>query len=257
MLPSDTSFNGVPAIFKQAVDDLIRAGAVPMKILNTLRAKYQNNLPVFALLPQNAKTITNRKRVLTLRINGPDKMASVADLHEYTSNNILPESVDEAKKMAPAALVILKGGVYQLSQAHGFSFSCRALLENFLSARAAWGVSIPLETDGTYKLLYNGWVLLTLGTHSVYYDKNRRKTAHQFRPLSFMFCTSESQEAYEFLFRSTADTIRFMFAVELVPSNTQSDRADAIRNAFQTVWPGSTWTTCWPHISCKVTSCLP
>ena len=36
-------------------------------------------------------------------------------------------------------------------------------------------------TDGQYKLERNGWVLISLGTHTVRYDNDNKKLAQTFR----------------------------------------------------------------------------
>jgi hypothetical protein len=250
--PSCKLVKGVPSRFRISVDDLLQGGLQPKKVMNILRSKHQTNMPVFLEEKANARIIANRRRVLTRHACGPIKMVTIADLNEFTAGHQLPSTVEEVNNLGKKTLVVLKGGVFELSQSHGFSFSCVSLLENFLSAREAWGERIPLETDGTFKILYNAWPLITLGTHSIYYDNHHGKISHQFRPISYMICKEESQESYEFLFRTTVETIRFMFGYELIPSNCQADRADGIRNAFAAVWPEASWTTCWPHIAQKV-----
>ena len=65
--------------------------------------------------------------------------------------------------------------MFEIEDSFGVVFSTTALLQNVPRAVQAWGLSIPGEADGTYKLLYNDYTVLVFGTHSIY---QREKVWH-------------------------------------------------------------------------------
>ena len=77
----------------------------------------------------------------------------------------------------------------------GFTFTSKRMLKNVMTAMntaAAFNRRIPLQIDGTYKLLNNQWVLLILSTTLVT-QKPGGKFANSCRPLMMMLCKSESE----------------------------------------------------------------
>lgn len=56
---------------------------------------------------------------------------------------------------------------------------------------------LALDADGTYKVHEGGWVLGVLGTHSAYYNRNKKSCSHSFRPFAYSFMRSESSYSYE------------------------------------------------------------
>eukprot|EP00873_Tetraselmis_striata_P024843 jgi/Tetstr1/445107/TSEL_032905.t1 len=72
--------------------------------------------------------------------------------------------------------------------------------------------NLPLcrVTDGTHKIHYGKWVLLTLGTHPVEYDMEKCNLVHSFRPISFRFAQEEDGAAMTIMFKTMMDTHKNM-----------------------------------------------
>eukprot|EP00873_Tetraselmis_striata_P027766 jgi/Tetstr1/448030/TSEL_035331.t1 len=83
----------------------------------------------------------------------------------------------------------------------------------FRTLRLAETGSLPLRlvTDGTHKIPYGKWVLLTLGTHSIEYDMEKYDLVHSFRPISFCFAQEEDGAAMTLMFLTTMDTHKMLY----------------------------------------------
>eukprot|EP00873_Tetraselmis_striata_P018911 jgi/Tetstr1/439175/TSEL_002995.t1 len=83
----------------------------------------------------------------------------------------------------------------------------------FRTLRLAETGSLPLclVTDGTHKIHYGKWVMLTLGTHSIEYDMEKYDLVHSFRAISFCFAQEEDGAAMTLLFQTTMDTHKMLY----------------------------------------------
>ena len=242
---------GVHPRFSKEVDTLIGLNLRPQAIYNHLNMVYKRDIDALKSLPSK-HVIAIRKRTITMKGNGPNKIESVADMKEWTEAHSLPALREDALKVAQDTIVVLPGGCYHNDEAEGFCISCPGLLMNAIRASVAWGPAIPLVCDGTYKLTYNGWVLLALGTTHHHYDVKHAAISHQFRPISFMFGKSEAAPNISLLLTSTRSAIQVLHGVTLKCLHVQTDRSLAQINGFRSVFPDAPWTPCWPHISMKV-----
>ncbi|KAK3258912.1 hypothetical protein CYMTET_32063 [Cymbomonas tetramitiformis] len=203
------------------IDTLLASGLAPKRIRNNLRLKYKKKPKFLDLIP-SVHQIQNRKRKHTRERLGAIKFETAADLSEFTNAHLLPPSKEDALALDKDELIVLPDGVFSLEDGMGFVFSSVGSLENVVRAKAAWGSSMPSETDGTYKIVYNRWPCLVYGTHTLKYNKERNCIQHSFVPFAFM----------------------------MAKSNGNSDRATEIRKAYEDVY-ACNWTTCWPHIARK------
>ena len=221
-----TTFDGrgIHPIFIEYIDEQLNSGTTPKRTYNLLLTKYEDQ--EHRRLFPSVQQIRTRAMTLSRKNDSKHRMEKVSDLNEWTQAHILPSILEDAKNVPAAQLVILHGGVFQLESSNGFCFSAPSVLYNAVRARVAWGDTIPLVTDGTYKLMYNGWVLIAFGTHTVYYNIQTCKIQHKFVPISFMFCETECTEAYARLFSATKITVEFLFDYPLQASNCQSDREE-------------------------------
>lgn len=87
-----------------------------------------------------------------------------------------------------------------------------------------------IHIDATYKLIWNGFPVLVLGTS----DKNR-----QFHLLAIGVSTNETQADYEFMLSSLKAGIEKHLNQNYAPSVLVSDAAAAIANAFNSIFPES------------------
>eukprot|EP00873_Tetraselmis_striata_P034853 jgi/Tetstr1/455117/TSEL_041969.t1 len=128
------------------------------------------------------------KKSLTRAEKGPRAYESIADLRYWARRNEMPplNSGDSDAPLEDDKLVVL-----QLNEeAKGVVFTTICLFST-LSLAETGSLPICLVTDGTHKIHYGKWLLLTLGTHSIEYDMEKYDLVHKFRPISFCFAQEE------------------------------------------------------------------
>lgn len=91
----------------------------------------------------------------------------VKDMHHDFIRELPLDKLLILSKFTSAVKKDLKDGT-QEAQSSGWVFSCRRLVENFLSVlRCTQGRHLYVSCDGTYKLLANGWVLLNMISETI------------------------------------------------------------------------------------------
>jgi hypothetical protein len=129
----------------------------------------------------------------------------------------------------------------------GFVCTSRKLFRNIPAALRAQSESGVLGvTDGTYKIHFGGWTLLSFGTATLFFKA--RKFQHSFVPWAFMFVRSESTASYTAMFSSVVLRCEQFFEMPLVISFGSLDRATPIAKAFRQQWPEIKLLSCWPHL---------
>lgn len=97
-----------------------------------------------------------------------------------------------------------------------------------------------LCADATYKLLWQGFPVLVVGTT----DLNR-----MFHLIGIAVCRSEKEEDFEFLFESVQKSAQKLLGCDVAPSALVCDAAAAIPNAFKKVFgDDNTVVMCWAHM---------
>eukprot|EP00873_Tetraselmis_striata_P033254 jgi/Tetstr1/453518/TSEL_040486.t1 len=148
------------------------------------------------------------KKSLTRAEKGPRAYESIADLRDWARRNEMPplNSGDSNAPLEDDKLVVLQFS----EEAKGVVFTTMGL---FRTLRLAETGSLPLclVTDGTHKIHYGKWVLLTLGTHSIEYDMEKYDLVHSFRPISFCFAQEEDGAPMTLLFQTTMDTHKMLY----------------------------------------------
>eukprot|EP00873_Tetraselmis_striata_P044141 jgi/Tetstr1/464405/TSEL_009198.t1 len=148
------------------------------------------------------------KKSLTRAEKGPRAYESIADLRDWARRNEMPplHSADSDAALEDDKLVVLQF----CDEAKGVVFTTMGL---FRTLRLAETGNLPLclVTDGTHKIHYGKWVLLTLGTHSIEYDMEKYNLVHSFRPISFCFAQEEDGAAMTLLFKATMGTHKKLY----------------------------------------------
>ncbi|MGH7973893.1 MAG: hypothetical protein ACREBR_00105, partial [bacterium] len=127
---------------------------------------------------------------------------------------------------------------------------------NFLKGLHESGKPFPIAVDGTYRLLENGWTVVSMSTHSVVY--NEGKYTHQCLPICFMVTHTECHASYEYFFDVAFNLPNTHFGQgidhrdTLLISHINQDRASYIRSAAR-VALGTAFIglTCNVHIKRK------
>ena len=103
--------------------------------------------------------------------------------------------------------------------------------------------------DGTYKYHYDGWIILSLGTHQLKWDAQHNTLSNSFVPLIYMFCKEhESNAVCTLLCDAGNKTAEQYYGAKLEPGGCIADHSDGLRNAFEATWPEAGFAQCWPHI---------
>ncbi|CAF3879166.1 unnamed protein product [Rotaria sordida] len=107
-------------------------------------------------------------------------------------------------------------------------------------------ISSHLHDDATYKLVWQGFPVLIVGTT----DFNKA-----FHPFGLAVCSNEKSKDFEFIFNSIQVGMQKINKDLLKPTALISDAADAIKNGFTNIF-GSSYNQimCWAHMKRKVDS---
>ena len=105
-------------------------------------------------------------------------------------------------------------------------------------------VATHINADATYKLVWQGFPVLVIGTT----DLNK-----SFHPFGLAVCSNEQTKDFEFIFNAVQIGIRKINKNLLKPKALVSDAADAIKNGFKNVFGNSfDHVMCWAHAKRKI-----
>jgi hypothetical protein len=100
--------------------------------------------------------------------------------------------------------------------------------------------SYKIHADATYKLLWQGFPVLIVGTTDM--DKH-------FHPFGLSVCTNEKKEDFKFLFRALVATSKKLFEKKFEPNVLICDAAKSIQNAFIEIFgTDKLIIMCWAHM---------
>ena len=111
-----------------------------------------------------------------------------------------------------------------------FSRRCVSAMIDLTKDGCVWA----LHGDGTYKINFEGWVLMTFGTHAPVWDERRKCYRHSFRPLLYMLTRSQ-ESAASIRFGMVALQVMSLtyLAARLKPDVLVSDFGQGLRNRMQ------------------------
>lgn len=104
--------------------------------------------------------------------------------------------------------------------------------------------SSHINADATYKLIWQGYPVLVIGTT----DLNKA-----FHPFGLAICSNEKTEDFRFIFKSIQIGMQRLNKDLFKPTALVADAADAIKNAFRKVFNHQyNQIMCWSHMKTKV-----
>lgn len=127
--------------------------------------------------------------------------------------------------------------VYNLDDTDGFKFF---ITSKALIAKARGAIS--LSADATYKLLWQGFPVLLVGTT----DLNRK-----FHIIGVAVCQYEREADFRFMFQSVKHCAKLLLQEIVAPTTIVCDAANAISNAFEAEFGEDAEVTiimCWTHM---------
>ena len=104
---------------------------------------------------------------------------------------------------------------------------------------------IPLQTDGTYNLVLQGWVLIIIATHVMTRKSDSKpdfngqeKISHSSRPFIFVLCKTETELAYSSGFQGLKKVCNIFLSLPrpLRVSSITCDHAMAILNGARAIF---------------------
>lgn len=105
------------------------------------------------------------------------------------------------------------------------------------------------NTDGTYKLIWQGYPVLQIGTTDMH------RSFHKF---GIAVCTNERTADYEFIFAAVKKAVKTIFNIDLEVDVLISDAAKSIHNGFENVYGIEVLIVmCWAHCRRKNVEKLP
>jgi hypothetical protein len=99
--------------------------------------------------------------------------------------------------------------------------------------------SVNIHADATYKLVWQGFPILIVGTT----DLDRH-----FHPFGMAVCTNEEKQDFKFVFQSLIDGVEKNHQQKIQPEVLIADSANAIRNAFLETFGEKQMIMCWAHV---------
>lgn len=114
-----------------------------------------------------------------------------------------------------------------------FFMTSKALIQNAC-------VAVSFNADATYKLLWQGFPVLVVGTT----DLNKK-----FHLIGVAVTTNEKEEDFRFMFDAVSKCAGDLLNVSVKPTTLVSDAAKAIQNAFKSTYgDDTTIIMCWAHM---------
>lgn len=175
----------------------------------------------------NARQIEYRRK--KFRDSNVKPLINMGDLMEWCeTHSSYPDNDDEAFVLAHEC-----SSISDKDMQFRFCLSTPALLQKFIGLK-------QICIDATYKLNWNGFPLVILGT----VDR-----AKKFHPLVYACTTNETTDDYTFIFESIKTAVEVHFESSFEPTIIIADGAHQILNAFFNVFTSADLgIMCFPHV---------
>lgn len=217
---------------KMETRKLVELHVKPKKIFEILTEK--------GLQPKNKAQLSNYLVKLRKELFGPSAI-SLGQLEQWCiDHSLLPESDD-------AAFVVSYTVGYEdeeleddededENENRGPYFRIFVSTKRLLKSAS---ISKKIHSDATYKLVWEGFPILVVGTT----DMDRH-----FHPFGLAACSNEKTGDFIFIFEALVSGVNYLNE-EINPDCLISDASEAIRNAFQHVFGAEKrLLMCWAHV---------
>lgn len=96
-----------------------------------------------------------------------------------------------------------------------------------------------LHIDGKHKLHHGKWLLVSIGTHDLCLDMQKKKTiTHSYRPILYQFVQQqETRESVRMLCETLDELALLRFGARLKPGTVNMDHSSGFRQGVLDVWP--------------------
>ena len=216
---------GLPFHVKKEIEVILNAtpSAKPSQIRTLVRTKF----PGESIPLKKVQGVVHRIRKSSKDIFLEN---TIGGLQTFVNQHSLPEGTTRDKLFVLDHLIS--------EQRSAIVMSTFGLLSIVTTLKDLYNTTV-VATDGTYKLLWNGFPLILFGVVDI---------MQQFHPVAFLFTSHEDSTAFEFIFNSVKNALDSLFNFALDPSFCISDNADEIFNAAFSVFPECVRINCYAHM---------
>lgn len=210
----------MPPQTKQAIKEMFDIGVTKPKII-------LNNLMIKRIeLPDDCKFKSYLKELRDEKF-GATKI-NLAELKQWLQDNLtIPEDKSKPFVVDFNVNLEIKNPFFR------FFVSTKLLLANAAS-------STKIHADGTYKLIWQGYPILQVGTTDMH---------RSFHPFGLCVCTSEKTDDYAFMFSAVKKGLKDVYKIDFNPDILISDAANSISNGFEAAFgKRDIHIMCWAHM---------
>jgi hypothetical protein len=118
----------------------------------------------------------------------------------WAEAHTFPKSVNNFFACENSKLHVLRRGYRP--DVRAVVFSSLKLTQNLLKAQFDRKHNFTLMLDGTHKLQYGNWILVTCGVISLRWSPSDSGLSQTFQPVAYCFCETESEPATALLLES-------------------------------------------------------
>ncbi|CAF1167498.1 unnamed protein product [Adineta ricciae] len=232
----EQEIRGINESVKRSIQELFNDGITkPKQIIRALQAR---NVTIPSLIKIKNYLAQYKKKKFGSYI------ISLGELEEWCKMN-LDVPVDENKSFVVSYQIIYEGEDNEGDDDdEDITENKFRIFISSLRLLTIASMSSHINADATYKLIWQGYPVLIIGTT----DLNK-----VFHPFGLAICSNEKTKDFEFIFKSVQVGMQKMKKESLKPTALVADAADAIKNGFKNVFNNEyNQIMCWSHMKTKV-----
>ena len=227
--PSKQPKHGVPPEMGNMIAAAVGDKKRPMRIYRDVKSVFKNSTVTPEQLARKVRSIRKKESSVLEGV-------SMGEVFEWCRSNELNEdSADDEVGVLPGWKVERDGDKDVVS----ITISSKILLSTLLH-QANSSLESYFSSDGTYKLLVNGYPVIVLGTVD---------GSHRYKPVSVTITSGEKDEYYVYVFNSIKSSCLLFLRFNFEPKYATPDSAGAIHNAMEEVFPGIKIAKRWAHLT--------
>jgi len=231
---TNAEVRGIDKDVKQCIEELYNDGIMKPKLI--MRALQSRQLKVPTYVQLNNYLVRYKKQKYGSYI------ISLGELEQWCKENSDVPS-DENKAFVVSYKILYEGEDIEDDEDDVRERIFRLFLSSVRLLNIA-SVASHINADATYKLIWQGFPVLVIGTT----DLNKA-----FHPFGLAICSNEQTKDFEFIFNAVQIGMEKINKNPLQPKALVSDAADAIKNGFRNVFGNSyNQIMCWAHMKRKI-----
>ncbi|CAF1379390.1 unnamed protein product [Adineta ricciae] len=235
--PTQAKWTKIPDDVKVVIKELHDLNLKPKAILETLHER--------GIVAPTINQLNNYLRALRMKRFGPTGI-SLGEIEQWCveSTRSIPESDDVG--FVVSYEIVYDDNINNYVNGDDDDDDGENKFRFFVSTKRLLRTasrSKKIHADATYKLVWQGFPVLIVGTT----DMNR-----QFHWFGVAVCSNEKTADFTFIFRALQEGVSKLDLQKIDPDILIADGSDAIRNGFQSVFGEKPIVMCWAHMRRKV-----